>query len=79
MDNSEQKPQINKSEIIHDLYNLNYLLRTLARMIESVPGLPPDVKRLAMGAVANTNNLITKLGGNSKTTDKTSNDKVGGI
>ena len=79
MDNHDPKTQINKSEVIHDLNNLNYLLRTLARLIDGAQGLPPDVKRLSMGAIATTDKLISKLGGTSKSTDNASNENTGGL
>lgn len=70
MANYEQKTQINKDEVIHDLNNLNYLLRALAKMIESTPALPSEIKRLSLGAIAATDKLIAKLGGNSKAIEK---------
>jgi hypothetical protein len=65
----EQKTQINKDEVIHDLNNLNYLLRALAKMIESTPALPREMKRLSLGAITATDRLIAKLSGNSKPAD----------
>jgi|GEM_PF-5760160 len=70
MASSEQKTQINKEEVIHDLNSLNYLLRALAKMIDGVPGLPSEIRRLSLGAIASTDKLIAKLGGNSKTIEK---------
>ena len=77
MDNHDPKIQINKSEVIHDLNNLNYLLRTLAKVIDMTHGLPPEVKMLATGAITSTDNLIAKLGGSSKASEKSSGDKSG--
>ena len=77
MDNNDPKIQINKSEVIHDLNNLNYLLRTLAKLIDMTQGLPPEVKMLATGAITTTDNLIAKLGGASKSNEKSSVDKSG--
>lgn len=70
MANYEQKTQVNKDEVIHDLNNLNYLLRALARLIESTPAIPSEIKRLSLGAIASTDKLIAKLGGNSKEIEK---------
>lgn len=69
MASNEQKTQINKEEVIHDLNSLNYLLRALAKMIEGVPVLPSEIKRLSLGAIAATDKLIAKLGGGSKSPD----------
>lgn len=63
MDNNDPKIQISKTEIVHDLNNLNYLLRTLAKVIDGMAELPPDIKRLSAGAVSTTDRLIAKLGG----------------
>ncbi len=69
MGNSDQKTQINKSEVIHDLNNLNYLLRAMAKMIEKTPFLPSKLKRLLIGAIAATDKIIAKISGNSKSVD----------
>lgn len=70
MASSDQKIQINKDEVIHDLNNLNYLLRALAKMIDGVPSLPSEIKRLSLGAITATDKLINKLAGGSKSSDK---------
>lgn len=77
MDNSDQKAQINKAEVIHDLNNLNYLLRAMAKMINKAPGLSNEIKRLSFGAITATDKLILKLGGNSNSDE--SNQKSAGF
>lgn len=66
MVSNDQKTQINKEEIIHDLNNLNYLLRAMAKMIDGAPSLSNEIKRLSVGAISATDKLIAKIGNSSK-------------
>lgn len=66
MGNSNQKTIVNKDEVIHDLNNLNYILRALAKLINGVPALPSEIKRLSIGAITTTDKIISKLRGNTK-------------